>query len=469
MTPPPPDPAATPGSGPSPPAAWNVALSDASHTVSVAVAADDLVVTVDGIASSRPVSSVTSLSVAGGAGDDSFDVSAGALPVPVALDGGAGNDTLHGPAADSTWTISGQGSGSVAGISFAGFENLAGAAGNKDTFVVDAGGGVSGVVDGGAGGYDSLVLAGHPDTVVSTPTGPHSGILRRGRREGHVRRPRADRRLGREHHHHRGRGRQSEPGPAGRHVQGLAVHERRLGDRRLPDRRELHPGAELRRPDRVDLRRRAQLLRDLGNELAHDQRRARHRPHRVHRRLPRPELDAHGQHGDDQARLRRHRRRRHRERQLQRRVDGRRHRRAGDRHHAAGRHREHRARQRHSQRRHRRPRGVFDEREDDRQRCEPDLSAGTLVVATTTPFLSSGKFTIAGITGTCSYTGTTDRTKFTGITGCTGHAGRRRRDRLRGNPRERQRHRDQPRGAPADLQRHDQHPRNLDDHGHRAT
>ena len=49
-----------------------------------------------------------------------------------------------------------------------------------------------------------------------------------------------------------------------------------------------------------------------------------------------------------------------------------------------------------------------------------DLSAGTLVVATTTPFLSSGKFTIAGITGTCSYTNTTDRTKFTGITGCTG-------------------------------------------------
>ena len=235
VTPPPPDPAATPGSGPSPPAAWNVALSDASHTVSIAVAADDLVVTVDGVASSRPVSSVTSLTVTGGAGDDSFDVSAGALPVPVALDGGAGNDTLHGPAADSTWTISGQGSGSVAGISFAGFENLAGAAGNKDTFVVDAGGGVTGVVDGGAGGYDSLVLAGHPDTVVSTPTGPHSGILRRRRRDDHVRRPRADRRLGREHHDQRRRGRQPEPGPAGRHVQGLAVHGRRLGDRRLPD------------------------------------------------------------------------------------------------------------------------------------------------------------------------------------------------------------------------------------------
>ena len=177
VTPPPPDPAATPGSGPSPPAAWNVALSDASHTVSIAVAADDLVVTVDGVASSRPVSSVTSLTVTGGAGDDSFDVSAGALPVPVALDGGAGNDTLHGPAADSTWTISGAGSGSVAGIAFSGFENLAGAAGNKDTFVFGAGGSISGLVDGGDGGYDAIVIAGHPNTVVSNPTDAHSGNL----------------------------------------------------------------------------------------------------------------------------------------------------------------------------------------------------------------------------------------------------------------------------------------------------
>ena len=177
VTTPPTDPAATPGSGPSPPAAWIVALSDAAHTISVAVSGDSLVVTVDGVASSRPVASVTSLTVDGGAGDDSFDVSAGALPVPVALSGGAGTDTLHGPAADSTWTISGAGSGSVAGISFAGFENLSGAAGNKDTFVFGAGGGVSGLVDGGQGGYDAIVVAGHPNTVVSNPTDAHSGNL----------------------------------------------------------------------------------------------------------------------------------------------------------------------------------------------------------------------------------------------------------------------------------------------------
>ena len=47
-------------------------------------------------------------------------------------------------------------------------------------------------------------------------------------------------------------------------------------------------------------------------------------------------------------------------------------------------------------------------------------SGDTLIVATTTPFLDKGKFTIAGITGTCSYSGTSDRTKFTGVSGCTG-------------------------------------------------
>ena len=169
-----PDPAANPGSGPSPPAGWIVDLSDASHTVSVAVSGDSLVVTVDGVATSRPIAAVTSLTVEGGAGDDAFDVSAGALPVPVALDGGAGTDTLHGPAADSTWTISGEGAGSVAGISFAGFESLAGAAGNKDTFDVVPGGSI-GSVDGGAGGFDTLSVTG--DAVVSSPSGRDSGTV----------------------------------------------------------------------------------------------------------------------------------------------------------------------------------------------------------------------------------------------------------------------------------------------------
>ncbi len=51
-----------------------------------------------------------------------------------------------------------------------------------------------------------------------------------------------------------------------------------------------------------------------------------------------------------------------------------------------------------------------------------NLALGSLVVADTSGFLSSGKLTVAGATGTCSYTGITGGTTFTGITGCTGTA-----------------------------------------------
>ncbi|HTZ05978.1 MAG TPA: carbohydrate-binding protein, partial [Gaiellaceae bacterium] len=174
-TPPPPDPAANPGSGPSPPSAWAIDLSgtSAAHTISVASSGDDLVVTVDGAATSRPAASVASVSVAGGSGDDAFTVSGG-FSVPVSLDGGAGSDTLNGPAADTTWTISGAGSGSVAGADFAGFEHLVGAPDNQDTFDVLRGGSVESV-DGGAGGYDTLAVAG--DELGTTPTSQSSGSV----------------------------------------------------------------------------------------------------------------------------------------------------------------------------------------------------------------------------------------------------------------------------------------------------
>ncbi len=44
---------------------------------------------------------------------------------------------------------------------------------------------------------------------------------------------------------------------------------------------------------------------------------------------------------------------------------------------------------------------------------------GTLTVTSTTGFGTSGKFTVAGVNGVCSYTGSTT-TALTGITGCTG-------------------------------------------------
>jgi hypothetical protein len=78
---------------------------------------------------------------------------------------GAGEDTLIGPDANTTWTVSGDGSGDVAGIAFSGFENLVGAPDNEDTFVVGADGALSGVIDGGEGGFDSMVFE---DGVFST-------------------------------------------------------------------------------------------------------------------------------------------------------------------------------------------------------------------------------------------------------------------------------------------------------------
>src|SRR4029079_9605162 len=44
----------------------------------------------------------------------------------------------------------------------------------------------------------------------------------------------------------------------------------------------------------------------------------------------------------------------------------------------------------------------------------------TLVVVSTDGFETAGKFTIAGVSGTCSYTGKPDSTHLTGVSGCTG-------------------------------------------------
>jgi hypothetical protein len=84
---------------------------------------------------------------------------------------------------DTTWSISGANSGSVAvngfdAIAFSGIANLTGAADNEDTFVFESAGSLSGSIDGGANGFDSLVIEGGSyDLVVSTVTGPQSGYI----------------------------------------------------------------------------------------------------------------------------------------------------------------------------------------------------------------------------------------------------------------------------------------------------
>jgi hypothetical protein len=108
-----------------------------------------------------------------------FDPAALAHTVRFSFDGGAGSDTLRGPTGDNTWIINATDSGEVAGGSFSGVENLEGAADNEDTFVVEAGGHISGSIEGGAGGFDSLMVSGTFNTLIFTPTGPHSGYVDR--------------------------------------------------------------------------------------------------------------------------------------------------------------------------------------------------------------------------------------------------------------------------------------------------
>ncbi|MDE3025375.1 MAG: hypothetical protein KGI93_07370, partial [Acidobacteriota bacterium] len=214
------DPAATPGSGPSPPAAWTLSLAPTASAVSVSVDGTNLDVTVDGVVTSRPLAEVTSLAITGG-NALAVDLGGGAISVPVsytaatagsvsvgsgagstwtydgksslqvagggiaglsvqnvtAISAGGTSDTLVGPAANTTWTISGADSGTVDSLSFSGIENLLGAPNNQDTFVLQQNGSLSGGLDGGAGGYDTLVLDGTWKSEVSNPVDHSSGTM----------------------------------------------------------------------------------------------------------------------------------------------------------------------------------------------------------------------------------------------------------------------------------------------------
>ena len=172
---------------------WNVTATDAGSVAGVSFSG------VENLAggSGADVFVFTGGSVAaaaGGAGSDTLDLSADTVGVVVdiaagtashagAVSGienvvtGSGEDTLIGPAGDTTWNVSGPGSGEVAGIAFRGLENLTGAVGNQDRFVFADGGGLSGVLEGGDGGFDTVVLDAAYDAVAYAVTGPDSGIL----------------------------------------------------------------------------------------------------------------------------------------------------------------------------------------------------------------------------------------------------------------------------------------------------
>jgi len=119
--------------------------------------------------------------LSGGAQTDVFTLTVDASLSGV-LDGGAGSDALVGPARDTAWFVTGADAGTVTDqesgrtlAQFAAIENLTGADNADDGFVIESGASVSGVVYGGAGGADSLVVRGDPADALIVPDAGGSG------------------------------------------------------------------------------------------------------------------------------------------------------------------------------------------------------------------------------------------------------------------------------------------------------
>ncbi len=98
--------------------------------------------------------------------------------ITVLFVGGDGVDSLIGPQSDSDWKITGDNTGTLNGrVQFVGVENLVGAVDNKDEFRFSVSGKLSGKIDGGARGFDTLVVEGSHSVGRMTATGPHSGTV----------------------------------------------------------------------------------------------------------------------------------------------------------------------------------------------------------------------------------------------------------------------------------------------------
>ena len=89
------------------------------------------------------------------------------------------NDTLSISGGDRIWEITGFNTGTVDNIDFLGIENLKGGADNKDTFVFESSGHISGTIDGGDAGFDTLSLLGKHHRVKYSAIDPNSGTVNR--------------------------------------------------------------------------------------------------------------------------------------------------------------------------------------------------------------------------------------------------------------------------------------------------
>ncbi|MBR9891184.1 LEPR-XLL domain-containing protein, partial [bacterium] len=127
---------------------------------------------------------ISGVSITGGAGSDVITLDGLSFgdqtPLSFSFDGGEGLDGLAFETAnDVEWTIGAPDAGvatdGFVSLSFDNVETLTGAANNNDTFTLDASGALSGGIDGGDGGFDTLVIDGQRESVTYLPEDPNSG------------------------------------------------------------------------------------------------------------------------------------------------------------------------------------------------------------------------------------------------------------------------------------------------------
>ena len=139
-----------------------------------------LVRVVDGVehVDSVALTGISSVHVVGTAGDDRITLGVLTGSVSIHFSGNGGADTIVGSGADTTWTVTGPGTGSHRQPSRSTASNRSPARRTTGTRSCSRSRACSpGAIDGGAGGFDTLVADGQWQRVQAVATGPDAGTL----------------------------------------------------------------------------------------------------------------------------------------------------------------------------------------------------------------------------------------------------------------------------------------------------